>query len=455
MSLISCKPIHTRISPVAHALSMVYRTIMSSYINSLTLQGILSFAPDSPPIALNRLNVIIGPNGSGKSNFVDILRFITTIPNDIEQGFRSLGGQSDFFWRGDWQDKNILSKINVSMAKFGLSLGEINELNYGIVIAPIENEFIIEDEELNAKGKSIPFLFSPVYNKKEIQYNSSNIALKALEIAISKGELDKLLSELIEKNSSDSNYSKDSMLKRDFRSYAVNAKNETDSEKFSFYNRIIRHFHNFLSDNLILQTWEMGRRAEIRRPQPTDYPVSRLMSNYRNLGLILNEIKNRDPELIYAPMRRIIPDFDRLNIDILGGNIAINISERGLKGPTSAFRMSDGTLRFLAILAAIHCKDPPSILVIEEPEIALHPDALICLAEILIEASKEMQIFITTHSEVLLSAFRNQLDSVLVCENIGGRGTTLTHLDPDNLKIWLDKFSLGDIWRAGQIGGNP
>ncbi|MCX8506008.1 MAG: AAA family ATPase [Alphaproteobacteria bacterium] len=409
---------------------------MSNYIKSLTLQGILSFAPDSPPIALNRLNVIIGPNGAGKSNFVDILRFITTIPSDIEQGFYSLGGQSDFFWRGDWQGKDVLAQINVSTTMTESEETVTSVLSYGIKLSPHLSEFIVSDELLNLIRE---YLVKDKKNKKIVKNINYTLDRSEYVAALKKGR------ENFESNS------KSSML-NDLHS-VFNMYDEKKIDGFLFRASTLL-LKNFFSNPLFLQTWGIGRRAEIRRPQPTDYPVTRLMPDYRNLGLILNEIKNRDPELIYAPMRRIIPDFDRLNIDILGGNIVISISEKDLKGPTSAFRMSDGTLRFLAILAAIHCKDPPSILVIEEPEIALHPDALICLAEILIEASKKTQIFITTHSEILLSAFRNHLDSVLVCQNRGA-GTTMTHLDPNDLAEMLETYSLGQIWASGQIGGNP
>ncbi|MDI9349013.1 MAG: AAA family ATPase [Candidatus Symbiobacter sp.] len=419
---------------------------MTIYIKSLTLQGILSFAPDSPPIELNPLNVIIGPNGSGKSNFIDILRFITTFTGDLDQGFRELGGQPDFFWRGKYMaaetDDARKAKIVID-----LSLKEADFI-YDVTFSPKDSEYKFVNQVINLnliapkdkKQTSITFKFP---NEKEIEGN----------------EFKKILS----RNSLMSKGISRHYFREYFNELSQKAKANKEQKKMIFgrfegeviFGHIIRQVYRLMDHGFFLRSWEIGRRTEIRRPQRTDDPVATLLPNCQNLGLVLNEIKNRDPELIYAPLRRVIPDFDRLNIDIIGGAVAMSIYERGNQGPTSAFRMSDGTLRFLAILAAIHCHDAPSILAIEEPEIGLHPDAIICLAELLVEASKKMQIFITTHSEVLLSAFRNHLDSVLVCENFGGQGTTLTHLDPDNLKIWLEQFSLGQVWRAGQIGGNP
>jgi predicted ATPase len=94
---------------------------------------------------------------------------------------------------------------------------------------------------------------------------------------------------------------------------------------------------------------------------------------------------------------------------------------------------------------------PPPILCIEEPEIGFHPDIMPTIAEMLIEASERTQIIVTTHSDALVSALPPE--SVLVCER-DDRGSHLRHLEPEKLKNWLEKYSLGDLWRMGEIGGN-
>ena len=65
-----------------------------------------------------------------------------------------------------------------------------------------------------------------------------------------------------------------------------------------------------------------------------------------------------------------------------------------------------------------------------------------------------MQLMVTTHSDALLSALNDHVDSVLVCEN-NGVGTTIEHLDAERLAFWLEKYKLGEIWRLGELGGNP
>ena len=94
---------------------------------------------------------------------------------------------------------------------------------------------------------------------------------------------------------------------------------------------------------------------------------------------------------------------------------------------------------------------PPPLLCIEEPEIGLHPDIMPTIAEMLIEASQRTQLIVTTHSDALVSALTP--DSVLVCKR-DNRGSHLDRLNPEQLKNFLENYSLGDLWRMGEIGGN-
>ena len=132
----------------------------------------------------------------------------------------------------------------------------------------------------------------------------------------------------------------------------------------------------------------------------------------------------------------------------------IYLHEDGLKTPIAATRLSDGTIRFLALLAVLlHPRKAP-LVCIEEPELGLHPDALVIIAELLVEAKATTQVIVTTHSDVLVSALSEETDSVLVSENIGGC-TEFRRLDSQKLSRWLQKYRLGEIWRMGKLGGNP
>jgi len=119
----------------------------------------------------------------------------------------------------------------------------------------------------------------------------------------------------------------------------------------------------------------------------------------------------------------------------------------------SAIRMSDGTLKFLSLLAALFNPNPPPLICIEEPDLGLHPDALQLVAEALVEASESTQLVVTTHSEALVDALTDRPESVLVCERDFDNGTQMNRLSKADLKEWLDRYSLGQLWRKGEIGG--
>ena len=83
----------------------------------------------------------------------------------------------------------------------------------------------------------------------------------------------------------------------------------------------------------------------------------------------------------------------------------------------------------------------------------MHPDAVGLLADLLVDASKRTQLIVTTHSDALVSGLTDQAQSVMVCESNGG--TQIKRVDPEKLRHWLDRYRLGEIWRIGELGGNP
>jgi predicted ATPase len=133
--------------------------------------------------------------------------------------------------------------------------------------------------------------------------------------------------------------------------------------------------------------------------------------------------------------------------------VQLYLHEDGLSTPVSATRLSDGTIRFMALLAVLLNPAPPPLICIEEPELGLHPDAVAILAQLLVDASRRTQLIVTTHSDILISGLSENSDSVLVCDYAGG--TRLERVDPDRLEDWLSQYRLGEIWRIGELGGNP
>jgi predicted ATPase len=117
-----------------------------------------------------------------------------------------------------------------------------------------------------------------------------------------------------------------------------------------------------------------------------------------------------------------------------------------------ATRLSDGTLRYIALLTILCHPDPPPLVCIEEPELGLHPDILANVGDLLKAASERMQLIVTTHSDFLVDRFTDQPESVVVCDKINGQ-TKLRRLEKREISGWLEDYRLGQKWIDGEIGG--
>jgi len=183
-------------------------------------------------------------------------------------------------------------------------------------------------------------------------------------------------------------------------------------------------------------------------------PSDTLLPDASNLGLLLNHLEHSDQSgLFNSFVRRFLPRFERLSTLTLGGAIQFFLHEEDLRAPVPASRISDGTLRFLAMAALLKQPRPPPLLCLEEPELGLHPDALPIVSDMMVAASQRMQLVVTTHSDVLLSSLQGVEQSILVCDYVGG--TQLRRLHAEELTDWLKDYRMGELWRMGHIGGNP
>ncbi len=149
-------------------------------------------------------------------------------------------------------------------------------------------------------------------------------------------------------------------------------------------------------------------------------------------------------------IRELAPGFSDFAVVPEGGALTLYLTEGNLSIP--APRVSDGTLRFLCLLAILVDPQPPPLIAIEEPELGLHPDIHPQLATLLLDASKRTQLVVTTHPDILVDALTETPEAIIVCEKIRGC-TQLERLNSEKLKPWLDKYRLGELWVRGEIGG--
>lgn len=207
-----------------------------------------------------------------------------------------------------------------------------------------------------------------------------------------------------------------------------------------------------LSSIGIYKEWNTGRFSPLRLPQRPDLPSRTLLEDLSNFGLVFNNLPSSVKLKITEQLRQIYEGVEEVRTPIEGGTVQTLIQEKGLSSPTPLARVSDGTLRFLFLLTLLNQPELPPLICIEEPESGLHPDVIHKVAELLVEASRHTQIIATTHSEQLISALSDVPEAVIVCERDQG-GTRLQRLDAESLQEWLEDYSLGDLWRKGELGG--
>ena len=174
-----------------------------------------------------------------------------------------------------------------------------------------------------------------------------------------------------------------------------------------------------------------------------------------NLALVLNEMEhNGSISHVSDYLNRLSEDFRKVHVRIEGNAVRVYVQERHLSEATPSNRLSDGTLKFLCLMAVLLNPRPPLLICIEEPELGLHPDAVQLVVEALMEAAGRMQLIVTTHSESLVDALSARPEAVVVCERDFDHSTRFCRLGKKQLDVWLERYSLGELWRKGEIGGN-
>jgi predicted ATPase len=223
-----------------------------------------------------------------------------------------------------------------------------------------------------------------------------------------------------------------------------------DPERFPELTYLASQFELITS----FQKWRFGHDNAARLPQGTDLPSDFLLPDASNLGLVLHDLMQRSATRtqLLEHLSRFYESAQFISTKIQGGTVQLFIEERG-GALIPATRLSDGTIRYLSLIAILCHPSPPPLICIEEPELGLHPDVILIIAELLKDASQRTQLVITTHSDALVSALSDVPESVVVCES-GPDGTSLRRLDREQMAAWLETYSLGEVWRMGEIGGN-
>lgn len=398
------------------------------FITALRLRNILSFGPESEAIDLEPLNVLIGPNASGKSNVLDAISLLQAAPHDLQVPIRAGGGVNAWLWKG--AEPSAEAEIDAVV----INPPHMN-LRYRLTFGMVEQRFELVDEAIENEephpGEDIPYFYYryqrgyPVLNVRYVRsIESAEDGAKRVQRRLQPEDLDPGQSVLSQRK---------------------------DPEQYPEITYLASQFARIR----IFREWHLGRGADPRRPQSPDLPEDFLLENALNLVLVINDLQHR-PEvrkLLNDYLRHFYPRAEELTTKIHAGTVQLWLHEKGLHEPIPATRLSDGTLRYLCLLSVLLHPEPPPLVCIEEPELGLHPDIMPTLAELLQDASRRMQLIVTTHSEALVSALSSVPEAVAVCERSEAGGTVIRRLEAEALREWLERYTLGDLWAMGELGG--
>ena len=396
-------------------------------LKAITVEGFLSFGYGTEDFRLEPLNVVIGPNGSGKSNLVEALSILRAVPRDLPRPIRQGGRVRDWLWTPDASGTEgsipgaPFARIEVVFPKGRIAQHYTQPaVRYRLTFGAAGDSFTVLDERLENADKppdqNKPYFYFGYENGRPM-LNVQDGAQRELR----REDLDMTQSILSQR--------------RDPDAYPELSKVADALGKIRIY-----------------RSWQFGPSATVREACPADVRADHLSESLDNLPARLAVLKGKPlvKRRLLELISELAPRFTDLEILPEGGALTLYLTEGDSSIP--ARRVSDGTLRFLCLVAILVDPQPPPLIAIEEPELGLHPDIQGHLASLLLEASERTQLVVTTHSDILVDALTENPEAVVVCEKTGGR-TRLERLDSQELKPWLEKYRLGDLWTRGEIGG--
>jgi predicted ATPase len=391
-------------------------------LRSLSLRNILSYGSLGEEITLEPLNVLIGRNASGKSNLIEAIGLLRSTPKDLTVPIREGGGIGEWLWKGiDFAPEAALEAV-VDYPQ------GIDPLQYKLGLTMVGQRMSVTMEAVGGRPYRSPERIARADVETDLfyGYQDGTAVLRSRKQRLQMGR--------------DLFNAEQSILSQ------IKDPNQYPE---------LTYLGNAFGEMRLFRELSLGRNTLLRMPQKTDLPEDFLLEDASNLALVLNDLQNRlvVRQQIIERLREFYSDVVDITTKIQGGTVQIFVHEKRLAQPVSAARLSDGTLRYLCLLTILCHPTPPPLVCIEEPELGLHPDILPTVAELLIEASPRTQLIVTTHSDVLVSALSDTPEAILVCER-GNEGTHVRRLEREPLKEWLEKYSLGELWRMGEIGGS-
>jgi len=368
-----------------------------SQLKSLTIRGFRSietlegFAPGD-------ISVLIGANGAGKSNFIELFRMLRSMADEAFQSYAQKIGPETLFFHGPKRTPKI---------EVRLEFGE-NVYEFDLLAKPGGGVLIGEERGQYTGG-----------------HGYGTLGLLGGTAA-------------------------ESCLKR--------RKDEPASSPWGTGRGVPGHIYDAVSSWTVYHVHDTGPLSPVRGWSSVSNNI-RLTHDAGNLPSLLLNFRTSKPA-VYSQIR----DTVRLAAPFLDDfvlrrqkrgsedQVSLEWTQRGSQEPFQPTVLSDGTIRFIALVTALLQPDPPSTIVIDEPELGLHPSAIVLLAETIRAASVRAQIVVGTQSALLLDRFEPA--EVVVVERDNGK-SVFRRLDEASLSDWLSDYSLGQLWLKNLLGGRP
>ena len=356
---------------------------------------------------LRGLNVLIGPNGAGKSNFISLFRMLGSLfDKRLQQFVASESGPDALLFGGSKRTQTIDTELT------------FKQVSYRVALTPASGTLAVAGEEARFLGR--------------------------------------VLAQRVESGLHPSVYRRDGRIEGRVESEATYERearlpgaNLRRDPSWSYVCSAVASWRNVYHLNDTADT------APIRQAQAVRDNL-KLKPDGGNLASFLRRLRER-----YAHRYRQIIDVTRSAAPFFGDLVyRRDVDERidlewchaaDPDTPMGQRQLSDGTLRFLALATLLlqPAELQPQLILIDEPELGLHPVALTLLSEMLQSASEVRQVIVSTQSAELVSQF--DPDDIVVVSRKGGR-SVFARLDSDELSHWLKDYSLGDLWKMNVFG---
>lgn len=350
-------------------------------------------------LKLGRLNVLIGGNGAGKSNFVSLFRFINRIADGKLQVYTAQSGGVDSLFRfGPKHTDKISVKLDFGAQRYRFSL-----------IPTRENTVVLNEETyLSFQGDDSPHGGS-TGKPREIVLGSGH--KESLLPAAAKTATGKPALELLEKIKSWKNH----------------------------------HFHDTGDTSKVKGLCNINDNIALNPDA----------SNLAAYLYYLGEVHHQYYENIVDTVRLAAPFFDDFVLRPSPLNkemIQLEWREKQSDAYFNAHSLSDGSLRFICLATLLMQPHLPSLILLDEPELGLHPYAVSLLADLLRTASQTTQVIVATQSVTLVNQFSPE--DIIVVDRVAGQ-SEFKHLKKTEIKNWLEEYGIGDLWEKNILGGRP